>query len=63
MIRKDDMKLKAWHCSNSDLVKDGNLDLLVCHDLLNMVWNLAVEEQADRMSDVHWTSSEDEATQ
>ena len=46
LIRNDDMNLKAWHCSNSDLVKDGNLDLLVCHDL-NMVLHLAVEERTN----------------
>ena len=45
-IRNDDMNLKAWHCSNSDLLKDGILDFRVCHDL-NMVLHLAVEERTN----------------
>ena len=37
------MKLKAWRCSNLDLVMAESLDLLECRDL-NMDEHLAVEE-------------------
>ena len=43
-IHADDMNLKAWHCSNSEFVKDEILDFRVYHDL-NMVLNWAVVER------------------